>query len=170
MAKLTAVQVKNAKPGRHADGKGLYLLVKPSGAKSWVLRVQVSGRRRDFGLGSTDIVTLQEAREKAQACRKMAKEGLDPVLERKKANRLIPTFREAAERYHAAVKGGWRNGKHTDQWPLNGVQTVSSVQRRWQALTAIRHPGLAVAVFEGSLCLPAARDRRLFPQSPEASR
>jgi len=116
LAKLTAVQVKNAKPGRHADGKGLYLLVKPSGAKSWVLRVQVSGRRRDFGLGSIDIVTLQEAREKAQACRKMAKEGLDPVFERKKANRLIPTFREAAERYHAAVKDGWRNGKHTDQW------------------------------------------------------
>lgn len=116
MAKLTAVQVRNAKPGRHADGKGLYLLVKPSGSKSWVLRVQVSGRRRDFGLGSTDIVSLQEAREKAQASRKMAKEGLDPALERKRANRLIPTFREAAERYHAVVKGGWRNGKHTDQW------------------------------------------------------
>lgn len=116
MSKLTAVQVKSARPGRHADGKGLYLLVKPSGAKSWVLRVQVSGRRRDFGLGSLDIVSLTEARDKAQACRKMAKEGLDPALERKKANRLVPTFREAAESYHAAVKGSWRNGKHADQW------------------------------------------------------
>lgn len=126
MAKLNAVQVRNAKPGRHADGKGLYLLVKPkrnrktgaieSGARSWVLRVQVSGRRRDFGLGSIDLVSLEEARDKARESRKLAKAGLDPALERRKALRLIPTFKEAAERYHAAVKGSWRNGKHADQW------------------------------------------------------
>lgn len=124
--KLNAVQVRNAKPGRHADGKGLYLLVKPrrnpkdcgieSGAKSWMLRVQVAGRRRDFGLGSLDLVSLEEAREKARESRKVAKAGLDPALERKKALRLIPTFKEAATRYHEAVKGSWRNGKHADQW------------------------------------------------------
>lgn len=126
MAKLNAVQVRNAKPGRHADGKGLYLLVKPtrnrktgaieSGAKSWVLRVQVAGRRRDFGLGSLDVVSLEEARDSARESRKLAKAGLDPTLERKKALRLIPTFKEAAGRYHAAVKGSWRNGKHAGQW------------------------------------------------------
>lgn len=126
MAKLNAVQVRNSKPGRHADGKGLYLLVKPkrnqrtgaieSGAKSWVLRVQVAGRRRDFGLGSLDIVSLEEARDKARESRKLAKAGLDPALERKKALQLIPTFKEAAKRYHAAVAGSWRNGKHADQW------------------------------------------------------
>jgi len=58
MGNLTALQVKNAKPGRHADGKGLYLFVKPTGAKSWVLRVQGDGRRRDFGLGPVDLVSL----------------------------------------------------------------------------------------------------------------
>ena len=54
MGKLTALSVKNAKPGRHADGDGLYLLVKPTGGKSWLLRVQVDGQRRDIGLGSVD--------------------------------------------------------------------------------------------------------------------
>jgi hypothetical protein len=49
---LTVAQAKNAKPGRHSDGKGLYLLVKPGGTKSWVLRVQHNGRRQDFGLGT----------------------------------------------------------------------------------------------------------------------
>ena len=63
LAKLTALSVKNAKPGRHADGLGLYLRVKPSGARSWLLRVQVSGRRRDIGLGSITDLTLTEARE-----------------------------------------------------------------------------------------------------------
>jgi integrase len=93
-----------------------------SGAKSWVLRVQVAGRRRDFGLGSLDIVSLEEARDKAREGRKLAKAGLDPSLERKKSMRLIPTFKEAAERYHAAVKGSWRNGKHADQW-LSTLET-----------------------------------------------
>src|SRR3546814_20087288 len=47
MTGLTALQVRNAKPGRHADGRGLYLLVRPSGSRSWVLRTQVDGKRRD---------------------------------------------------------------------------------------------------------------------------
>jgi integrase len=119
---LTALQVRNAKPGRHADGKGLYLLVKPSGARSWVLRVQVAGRRRDFGLGSVDLVSLEEARDKARDARRSAKGGGDPSLERKRSQRQIPTFREAAERYHAAVRGSWRNGKHTGQW----LQTLAT--------------------------------------------
>ena len=48
---LTVKQALFAKPGRHSDGEGLYLLVQPTGTKSWVLRVQHNGRRRDFGLG-----------------------------------------------------------------------------------------------------------------------
>jgi len=116
MGKLTAMHVKNAKPGRHLDEHGLYLLVKPSGAKSWVLRVQFAGRRRDFGLGSAHLVSLQEAREKARETQKAVKAGLDPAFERKKALRMIPTFREAAEQYHQTVKASWKNGKHADQW------------------------------------------------------
>ena len=49
---LSVKQLLHAKPGRHSDGNGLYLLVQPSGSKSWVLRAQHNGRRRDFGLGS----------------------------------------------------------------------------------------------------------------------
>ena len=48
----TVLKVRNAKPGRHADGKDLYLFVKPSGARPWVLSIQSVGRRRDVGLGS----------------------------------------------------------------------------------------------------------------------
>ncbi|MGZ3250592.1 MAG: Arm DNA-binding domain-containing protein, partial [Croceibacterium sp.] len=51
MGKLTDLKVRNAKPGVYGDGAGLYLRVKPSGAKSWVLRVQFQGRRQDIGLG-----------------------------------------------------------------------------------------------------------------------
>lgn len=113
---LTALKVKNAKPGRHVDGKGLCLVVKPSGAKSWVLRVQVDGKRRDIGLGSTDVLTLAEAREKAAMGRKWAKEGLDPAYEWRKARAVIPTFETAARTYHEANSATWKNAKHAAQW------------------------------------------------------
>ena len=92
---LTVAQVRNAKPGRHSDGQGLYLLVKPSGSKSWVLRVQHRGKRQDFGLGSVvlestgaDIpipkrrfLTLGEAREKARLGRELGRAGINPSAE-----------------------------------------------------------------------------------------
>lgn len=129
MTKLTALTVKNAKPGRHADGDGLYLLVKPTGAKTWLLRVQVEGKRRDIGLGTVDvspraagkgeaspivipilqrkILTLAEARDKAAILRVAAKSGLDPIAERDRERTKIPKFREAAKLAHAALKEGW---------------------------------------------------------------
>ena len=66
---LTALKVKNAKPGRHVDGRGLCLLVKPSGARTWLLRMQKDGRRRDYGLGSALDVSLAEARDAATAAK-----------------------------------------------------------------------------------------------------
>jgi integrase len=107
MTRLTPLAVKNAKPGRHGDGKGLYLLVKPSGAKSWVLRVVARGRRQDIGLGSTDWVSLAEARERASALRKHAKEGRSPIGERDREKVVIPTFKEALEMAHAEFAKGW---------------------------------------------------------------
>lgn len=107
MTKLTALKVKNAKPGRHGDGNGLYLLVKPSGARSWVLRVQHNGRRQDVGLGSITDLTLLEARERAAQLRKQARHGEDVVAKRKHAKQLAKTFEEAAEEAHAALSSGW---------------------------------------------------------------
>lgn len=129
MPKLTALSVRSAKAGRHADGDGLYLLVKPTGARSWLLRVQVDGKRRDIGLGTVDmspraskgeespifipllqrkVLTLSDARAKAEILRVAAKSGLNPVAERDRERRSTPTFRQAAKDAHEALKGGWK--------------------------------------------------------------
>lgn len=92
---LTAKGVEKAKPGRHADGDGLYLLVSSSGRKSWVLRVQVHGRRRDIGLGSTSQLSLVEARDKSRELRRVAKSGRDPIAARDKAKTHVLTFEAA---------------------------------------------------------------------------
>jgi integrase len=136
VGKLSALKVKSAKPGRHADGEGLYLLVSEKGARSWMLRVQVEGRRRDIGLGGASTLGLADARQKALEYRKLAKSGGDPVAERKRAPIVVPTFEEAARAYHEQMKTGWKNPKHRASWlaslvthvfPAIGAKSVDAI-------------------------------------------
>jgi integrase len=113
LPKLTALKVKYAKPGRHGDGGGLYLLVSHSGSKSWMLRVQVGGKRRDIGLGSASDFTLEEARERARELRKVARSGGDPIAARDKREVTPPSFQKAAEACHKALSEGWSD-RHAD--------------------------------------------------------
>jgi len=121
--------VKNAKPGRHADGGGLQLLVKESGARSWVYRFMLKGKSRDVGLGTAGPsgVSLSAARDARDALRTKVKSGVDPLLERQQeASRALAatqaaqiagmTFKAAAEAYMGANEGSWRNDKHRQQW------------------------------------------------------
>lgn len=126
---LTPLTVKNAKPGRHADGAGLHLLVKPSGARSWVYRFMLNGKSRDVGLGAAGQggMALADARDKAAALRFKVKAGIDPLEERDRevaealaaaqaAKVAGTTFRDVAASYIAANEESWRNPKHRQQW------------------------------------------------------
>jgi integrase len=114
---LSAVRVRAiTEPGRYADGNGLYLVVDRSGTKRWLLRTIVRGKRCDIGLGGLKLVTLSEARESAAAYRKLAREGGDPLAQRRRERAVIPTFAEAARSVHAAHAASWKNRKHAAQW------------------------------------------------------
>src|SRR4051794_23823536 len=83
-AGLTARRVETEKrPGAFADGGGLYLEIAKSGAKSWVFRYQIRGRRRDMGLGSVKTFGLAEARERALEARRAVARGIDPIETRR---------------------------------------------------------------------------------------
>ncbi len=137
--RLTAAAVKNAKPGRHADGNGLYLMVDANGARRWVLRTVVRGKRCDIGLGGLSLVTLAEAREQARRLRKVARRGGDPVALRDAETRTSPTFEEAARTVHAEhVAATAKNGKHVAQWlstletyafPVIGAKAVHDIEQ-----------------------------------------
>jgi len=131
MVGLTALEIKNAKPGMHADGGGLYLCVKNSGSKSWVFRFQLEGRRREMGLGSLKALEVVKARAKAAEFKSKIAAGIDPLDERraeKKAKleqrkhaeialkREEVTFRKAAEHLIENKKPSWTNPKHVQQW------------------------------------------------------
>ena len=116
MKQLTAKFVREiTAPGRYYDGDaGLFLLVKPSGRKSYVQRLTIHGKRHDIGLGSDRWTTLTEARAAAQANRKIARTGGDPLAAKRSA---APTFAEAVETVIAIHREGWKDaGKSEAQW------------------------------------------------------
>jgi len=127
--RLTAKFVeKVSDPGYYADGGGLFLQVQTkkdrSTAKSWVVRYRAStGRTREMGLGSLDVVTLADARSRAADARRKAANGTDPIDERKGIRASLQsepsrrmTFKECAEAYIEAHKTSWKNDKHRAQW------------------------------------------------------
>ena len=75
-------------PGYHLDGAGLYLQITSAGGRSWIFRYRRDGRLRDMGLGPARDVSLKDARESAQRCRGLLREGLDPLEEKRKARAL----------------------------------------------------------------------------------
>jgi integrase len=134
IGKLKALEVSRAsKPGYYGDGGNLYLLVGPTGAKSWVFRYRVPApipdnpkrsRLREMGLGPTHALSLAEARERAREWRRERLDGIDPIEVRRgrraqaqlEAAKAI-TFKECAEAYIKSHSAGWKNLKHAAQWP-----------------------------------------------------
>lgn len=114
---------KAKKPGMYPDGAGLYLLVGPSGAKSWIYRFMLDGKAREMGLGPVHTIGLAEARQRALDARRQRLDGVDPVEARKAARTKAKlekakaiTFKACAEKYIKAHQAGWRNEKHAAQW------------------------------------------------------
>lgn len=123
---LSAIEVQRlTKPGFHAAGgvAGLHLQVLPSGARSWVLRVVIGGKRRDMGLGGYPDVPLAMAREKARKARDDIENGIDPIAQRVAARSTLmaargaeTTFEQAARKFIEAKSAEWANAKHAAQW------------------------------------------------------
>lgn len=129
------------KPGRHSIGDGLILIVgKTARGCSWTCRLRTpNGKRRDLGLGSYPEVTLAEARNRAADFRRMVRDGLDPLEQRRLARRRTITFKMAAEQCWEDRKSGFRNGKHRDQW-INTLRTYAYPKIGDIPISELQHP------------------------------
>lgn len=142
---LSALKVSRlTAPGCHAVGgvAGLLLQVTDTGARSWILRASIAGKRREMGLGAFPDVSLSSARERARAMRSKIAEGVDVLAERRAARASLSsvlTFKEAARRLIAAKEHEWKNPKHKDQWistlrtyaePKLGALPVEAIELR----------------------------------------
>jgi integrase len=123
-------------PGKHTDGevKGLMLCVESKTSAHWLLRWQRNHMVRHMGLGSalegkSSYLSLKAAREKAREQYERIARDIDP-LELKRKNREAQreteatklSFRQAAERCHAAKEAGWSSAHHRNEF-------ISSLER-----------------------------------------
>jgi integrase len=175
--RLTARAAATTKPGRHGDGRGLWLVVSPSGARKWVFRFTYCGRVTEMGLGGHGT-TLAQAREKAAEARKLIAAGRNPIDARREAERVAaekPTFGQCADALLEAKASEWRNEKHRQQWamtletylrglPVDEIDTeavLGVLQPLWRTTpeTASRLRGRIEAV------LDAARAKGYIPRN-----
>jgi hypothetical protein len=121
--RLRAKEVPVLGTGTHEDGGGLRLIVEPPrdkrtpGARRWVVRVTIAGKRHNRGLGPYPHISLDSAREAAADIRRAAHEGLDLLAEREQARARSVSFRQAFDALFAIRQKSLSNAKHLQQWP-----------------------------------------------------
>src|SRR5829696_10469144 len=105
------------RPGRHADGGGLYLAVRDNGSKSWSFLYSLHGKRRELGLGSVRDVPLARARELAAEARQAITKGENPISPKhSKRSAGASSFAACAEHLIASLEPSWRSPIHAQQW------------------------------------------------------
>ena len=154
MARLDVKTLDALKPRdkayRVSDGGGLLLDVRPTGAKVWLARLTVDGKRRDMGLGGYPLVSLKEARQKATEARQLARNNGDPIgvrVAKRAADKAAKaeateaagrTFKAVAAACISAQAPGWKSGRTAALWetslenhafPTLGELPVAEVDR-----------------------------------------
>jgi hypothetical protein len=141
MGKLTAAWMRGLiKPGRYADGQGLFLVVR-GGSRAWFYRYQIAKRERLMSLGNADEISLAEARQSHAEARSLVLRHIDPLDARKAAQNAlrgaeVVTFADAVVAYIEAHKAGWRGGRSERHWrqtladhvlPVFGQTSVANI-------------------------------------------
>lgn len=112
--KLTDSIIKAAKPKEKdhslADGHGLVLLVKTSGAKWWRYRYRFSGTAKMLSIGVYPHVTLKEARNQQAVFKELLKQGIDPSLHRQKQKQKEAIAAENS--FQSIALLWWNHWKH----------------------------------------------------------
>lgn len=138
---LSDTRIRNAKPKdapyKLTDAKGLYLEVRPTGAKLWRYRYRIAGRENVYALGEyvkapevetpeqatarreAGQFTLEEARIERVALRGLVRHGVHPVTQRRahiaiQQAESANTFETLAREWLAKMQPHWSAG-HYDQ-------------------------------------------------------
>ncbi|BCO08801.1 integrase [Desulfolithobacter dissulfuricans] len=133
MSKLTAIQVRNAKPKdkgyKLGDGHGMYLHVARSGKKTWRYRYKIAGKESTYVLGEYPLMNLKQARKAREKARELVKAGLNPAEERKKKRqkaRTQPQVEKKPDRdSFEAIALEWIS-QQKDRWSREHAMAVRS--------------------------------------------
>jgi integrase len=151
---LTDLKVRNAKPRDKAyrlfDGDGLALWVSPTGAKSWQLRYRLDGKEQTATLGKLNLLTLAEARAKAQEARKLAAEGEHLTIIKRRTR--LQRKANAANTFSVVASGWMSREAKRQKWTPDYVDEVAaSIRNHLPELGALPVAALDAATISPSL-------------------
>lgn len=150
---LNALKAKQAKPKERdykiSDEKGLYLLVKKTGAKYWRLKYRVAGKEKLMALGVYPVVSLKEARDRRDDARLALANDLDPS-ELKRTNKTAR--KSAAESTFKVVAQEWYE-KQNPQWSPSHSKRVKTALERDLYPSIGHNPILSIAAIDILDCL-----------------
>lgn len=123
-----------AKPYRLRDGDGLYMWVRPDGARWWRMDYSYQGKRQTLSLGTYPTVTLAKARERAAAIRVQLVDGIDPAAARRGARDGggENTFEAVAREWHSK-----RAGKVSGHTEVNQLRRLENDIFPWLGKTQV---------------------------------
>ena len=108
---LTDKKVKGAKPKaknyKLSDGRGLFLLIKPTGSKLWRLKYRFNGKEKEYAIGAYPTITLSKAREKREALKSLIADGTDPNEEKKQSKEVAKEIEAKKENTFYKVSQKW---------------------------------------------------------------
>jgi Arm DNA-binding domain len=142
-ARRVTALLSGGRPRRYGDGGCLYLQINGPNRGAWVFMTKRGGKQRPIGLGSVRDVSLKDARELADACRRAVSLGRDPKTVLADAAGEL-TFDTAARELIESMASGWRNAKHCAQWRMTLLGEMvakddSTKKTRYNYCAVIRH-------------------------------
>ncbi len=116
--KLNPKEIDSLSPGTYGDGNNLYLVVKPTGARSYMLRYQWQGRPQKMGLGAADKIKLADARDKAIDASRLLAKGINPRDDRDEKRNAVDSvlFFDFAETLRLEKERGFKHRAHKAKW------------------------------------------------------
>jgi len=126
---LTHIQITQAKPldtaYRLADGRGLYIVVQPSGSKPWRMKYRHQGKQKTLHLGMWPKVGIVDARARREEAREILAQDGDPAL--------VKRFGLAAAKVKIAPGNNFRDV--AEEWiakcERDGLSAVTINKIRW---------------------------------------
>jgi integrase len=135
---LTDTEIRNTKAGQRprklADGRGLYLLVTPTGGKLWKAKYRYQGKEKKFSYGRYPDVSLVSARKRHAETLSLLADDVDPMAKKKAGTR--ETFEAIARKWYEHWKAGtterhsgqvWRR-LEADVLPRLGTRPVAEIE------------------------------------------
>jgi hypothetical protein len=154
-ARRVTALLSGGKPRRHGDGGCLYLQVNGPDRGAWAFMTKRGGKQRPIGLGSARDVSLKDARDVAEACRRAVSLGRDPKSVLAEATGEL-TFDTAARELIESMAPSWRNAKHRAQWRMTllaelAAKDGSTKKTRHDYCAAIRSKPVSKLTTEDAL-------------------